>query len=136
MYYIEAILDDGSFINNLNIEDDNASIETSYGEHLILNINTKVTARVFEKVEPKTLNDLIDMSKQKGIYVALFDSEVDAVFNEFPEQNFKSLLESEEIDIEDVYVLKYETPWGKLVGKEKELSLKEIYKISEISVDS
>lgn len=130
MKYIEAYLEDGSLIHNLELKNDIAIIENSNGDELTLPLTTVVTTRLFNRVKPETLQDLIALSKQKKIYLAVCDAEPDAIFNEFPEENFMSILKEESFNLDDIENLQYAT-WGLLKGNEKEVSLKEIAKILE-----
>lgn len=133
MKYIEAILDIGNNIINISFEGDNVIVEDSEGEEHILSLNDKVTCRVFESLEPRSLLDIIKYYKNKKIFFNT-DSEKDAIFNSFPDMNFKEYLDSEDIDLEDLSSI-FSAAFGLLKGKEKELSFKEIKNIIETELN-
>ena len=130
-FYIDAILSDGTSINNIDFFKDYVGVENSEGDILNFTYDEILDIRFFYRIEIESINDFLTYSKNKKVYVITsFDCEPDAIFNNFSDYSFSEYLKENDIEtdrFEDVC----NSAWGLLKGKEKEVTFKQLKKIIE-----
>lgn len=129
MIYIEAELPDGTTINNIDVDGENVIIENSEGESLNFSINDIISVRLFHRVEIENVAELFLLYRNKKAYINAFDSEPSATFNAFPDATFKEIIDDESITIDDLSNIR-NYAIGIIKGKEKDITFKEIIKIT------
>ena len=129
MIYIEAELPDGTTINNIDVDGENVIIENSEGESLNFSINDIISVRLFHRVDIENVAELFLLYRNKKAYINVFDSEPSATFNAFPDATFKESIDDESITIDDLSNIR-NYAIGIIKGKEKDITFKEIIKIT------
>lgn len=124
MIYLEVTLSDGSLIHNASIEDNMAQIETDSGDEMTLDLNEKVDVDVYIPISITTVHELIVAFNTKNLYVNI-DGE-DATFQTFPDEDLKTLIKNDFIELDNISSLSY-MPIGKKKGGTKEMTLAKMF---------
>lgn len=96
---------------------------------IYLEKDDNVMVRVFEKLELDSINDLISFGTKSNIFLSI-DCEEHAIFNIFPEEDFKTELKLDDIDLSDIYPHE-DFVFSKAKGKEKEITAKALFDLFE-----